>query len=487
MLRLALLACLCALPARATTVCVQNAESALALYLDGYREDIALLYQRRDLNPRVADPLIFEGLRPDGFDRAARMLTGLQGQSVLALYHLDADAICVFAWVSAPLSEATDTLFGLPLAPVRFIYARQAADRPKVLDAARHAVDAVVGAGASRGILRAPQPALTNSRAAAPLEAPQAVAAPVPDAAATLEAATAPLRFAPLTEALLATRALAIHLPADLALLPLLALPLGGDAPLVETHAVTMVERLTSIVAVDGTSTLPNVALPDAADPKRQVAFGVPLLLWSPVTPETGLVVADPAIAPEGYAGLTFPPLPGARVEAGAVATLLGARLVEGAGATGATVLAAVETAELFHYAGHGVASSVSPLDKSYLALADGGLTARKIQTLRLKKAPLVVLSACETGRGQAAGAGVIGLARAFQRAGASGTVISHWPVSDATAGPLMIDFYRELALAPPAEALRRAALAARARHPSPADWAAFGYFGTPFVGMAPP
>ncbi|MDB3953211.1 CHAT domain-containing protein [Alphaproteobacteria bacterium] len=73
----------------------------------------------------------------------------------------------------------------------------------------------------------------------------------------------------------------------------------------------------------------------------------------------------------------------------------------------------------------------------------DGFLTASEISALDLS-ADLVVLSACNTGAGDGkGGAGLTGLARAFMHAGASGLIISHWPVaSDATA-ELIIEFFR--------------------------------------------
>jgi CHAT domain-containing protein len=60
-----------------------------------------------------------------------------------------------------------------------------------------------------------------------------------------------------------------------------------------------------------------------------------------------------------------------------------------------------------------------------------GFLTANEILTQRLV-ADLVVLSACDTGRGKITGDGVLGLARAFIAAGAPSLVVSLWAVPDA-------------------------------------------------------
>ena len=79
--------------------------------------------------------------------------------------------------------------------------------------------------------------------------------------------------------------------------------------------------------------------------------------------------------------------------------------------------------------------------------------------------ADLVVLSACETARGEAVlGEGVQSLARAFLHAGARAVVASLWQVADWAAAETMEGFYREgvKKRASPAEALRGAKLALR-------------------------
>jgi tetratricopeptide (TPR) repeat protein len=90
-------------------------------------------------------------------------------------------------------------------------------------------------------------------------------------------------------------------------------------------------------------------------------------------------------------------------------------------------------------------------------------LTALEGAELGLDQVELVVLSACETGRGQVAGGeGVLGLQRAFQLAGARGVVASLWRVSDEETHQLMREFYRRVWSDKPlakAEALRQAQL----------------------------
>ena len=110
------------------------------------------------------------------------------------------------------------------------------------------------------------------------------------------------------------------------------------------------------------------------------------------------------------------------------------------------------------------LARGASPAD-------DGLLEAWEILSLALD-ADLVVLSACESGRGRVApGEGVIGLSWALAVAGARTTVVSQWKVDSASTTTLMLFFHRERHRgASTAQALRLAADRLRAtpayRHP---------------------
>jgi CHAT domain-containing protein len=114
----------------------------------------------------------------------------------------------------------------------------------------------------------------------------------------------------------------------------------------------------------------------------------------------------------------------------------------------------------------------------------DGLLTAEDVAGLDLLDTELVVLSACDTGRGEVhVGEGVFGLRRAFVLAGAKTLVMSLWKVPDQATRELMVDFYqRILAGTPRAEALRAAqrTLKARPAYAHPRFWGAFICQGDP-------
>ncbi len=108
-------------------------------------------------------------------------------------------------------------------------------------------------------------------------------------------------------------------------------------------------------------------------------------------------------------------------------------------------------TYRVIHIATHGLLNAERP-QFSGLVLSlvgnkqnDGFLRANEIYNLKLG-APLVMLSACETGLGkEKRGEGVIGLTRAFMYAGAPTVGVSLWSVADNSTAILMSDFYKRM------------------------------------------
>ena len=178
--------------------------------------------------------------------------------------------------------------------------------------------------------------------------------------------------------------------------------------------------------------------------------------------------------------------LPGTTKEAQAIANLFDTEFITGDDATPTLVTQTIENSRFVHLATHGLLSGYSDEPEKIpgaIALAptkadNGFLTASEILELRLN-AEMVVLSACDTGRGAITEDGVIGLSRSFMGAGVPSVVVSLWQVPDDSTSDLMIEFYRQLQINPnKAQALRQAMLANLEKYEQPRDWAAFTLMG---------
>lgn len=147
---------------------------------------------------------------------------------------------------------------------------------------------------------------------------------------------------------------------------------------------------------------------------------------------------------------------------------------------------------------------NANPLLRSGLALVganrrksetdreDGVLTALEVSNLDLRGTQLVVLSACETGVGQALrGEGVYGLQRAMTIAGAETQVTSLWQVDDQATKNMMVKYYDYLSKGVGrGEGMRLAQLSVRQTYAHPRYWASFvvtGNNGTLDGKNAPP
>lgn len=180
------------------------------------------------------------------------------------------------------------------------------------------------------------------------------------------------------------------------------------------------------------------------------------------------LVVADPTND-----------LRAARDEGRAIAGALGARgavtLLEGPAATRPAVQAALASADLFHYAGHGVFGGRDGW-ASALPLADG-VPLGVADILALPRAPReVLLAGCDTARSAHSTSSGIGVAQAFLAVGSDAVVASTREIDDAATAELLAALHRARADDPTrdlASALREAQLTVGARR-GPGAWSAF-------------
>jgi CHAT domain-containing protein/predicted negative regulator of RcsB-dependent stress response len=209
-----------------------------------------------------------------------------------------------------------------------------------------------------------------------------------------------------------------------------------------------------------------------------QIAPSIQTLIFNQVAKSptkntsTSLIIGNPEPFPEDLT-----PLPGTEKEAIAIARLLNTDPLIKTAATETAIREQISQAKIVHFATHGLYNEYQGLESS-LAIStqdgDGFLTAEEILDLNLQ-AELVVLSACNTGRGKITGDGVIGLSRSFLAAGAQSAIASLWYVPDLPTATLMIEFYHQLEKTQDkAQALRQAMLTVIKQHPHPLNWAGF-------------
>lgn len=257
--------------------------------------------------------------------------------------------------------------------------------------------------------------------------------------------------------------ALVIFIPQEsLFLVPFQALQDASGKYLIEQHTVI---------------TAPAIQVLNLTHQQRRNIQGVAkevLVVGNPTMPK--IKVGDP---PELLAQL-----PGTEKEAIAIAGLLNTKAIVGGQATKVDVVKQMPNARIIHLATHGLLDDIQQLGvPGAIALAPSGndngfLTAGEILNLKLN-AELVVLSACDTGRGEITGDGVIGLSRSLISAGVPSVVASLWAVPDDPTAALMTEFYRNFQRNPDkAQALRQAMLKTKQQYPEPLNWAAFTLIG---------
>ncbi|MBW4475404.1 MAG: CHAT domain-containing protein [Tolypothrix brevis GSE-NOS-MK-07-07A] len=196
------------------------------------------------------------------------------------------------------------------------------------------------------------------------------------------------------------------------------------------------------------------------------------------------LIVGNPIMPKIGDPPKQLDPLPEAEKEAIEIADLFKTKAIIGKDATKVNILQQISKARIIHLATHGQVDDNQALG-SWIALAPSGkdnglLTAGEIFDFKFKlKAELLVLSACEAGRGRLTGDGVIGLSRSLIYAGVPSVIVSLWTVPDDSTKLLMTEFYKNLQRNPDkAQALRQAMLTTSKQYDKPVNWAAFTLIG---------
>ncbi len=209
---------------------------------------------------------------------------------------------------------------------------------------------------------------------------------------------------------------------------------------------------------------------------------------------KNALVVGNPTMPKIEFGDLkiNLPPLSGSEKEANTVAKLLNTEALTGNKANKATVIEKMQNASTIHLATHGLLQDFKGFGvPGAIVLApdstssqkdgiNGLLTASEILDMKLR-ADLVVLSACDTGRGKITGDGVIGLSRSLISAGVPSVIVSLWKVNDNSTEFLMSEFYRNLLSNPDKSvALRQAMLTTMKQqaYSNPLKWAAFTLIG---------
>ena len=204
------------------------------------------------------------------------------------------------------------------------------------------------------------------------------------------------------------------------------------------------------------------------------------VVVGNPTMPKVTVKIGE---APE-----QLKPLPAAQEEGITIAKLLKTKALIGKQATKTAILPQLSQARIIHLATHGLLDDFKGLGvPGAIALApsgngeinDGLLTANEILDLKLN-AELVVLSACDTGRGRITSDSVIGLSRSLIMAGTPSVVVSLWSVPDAPTAELMSEFYRNWldGKLDKAQALRQAMLTTMKKRRNPRNWAAFTLIG---------
>lgn len=214
---------------------------------------------------------------------------------------------------------------------------------------------------------------------------------------------------------------------------------------LIENYEVSYAPSSSSLIFLSGKATKPV--------PKAFLGFGDPMY-ESMESHANGMTLAKSEILGDIYLGqgFDFSPLPFSKKEILDVAEYFPKKsrdLYLGSEAQEKLLKGLpLEDYKIVHFACHGLLDEKVPF-RSALVLSkderkeeDGFLQVREIYNLRMN-ADLVVLSACQTGKGSLERAeGLMGLPRIFFYAGSKAVVSALWPIGDRSTAAFMNKFY---------------------------------------------
>lgn len=277
----------------------------------------------------------------------------------------------------------------------------------------------------------------------------------------------------------------------DLWELPFQALLSGSETYLLEQYAISFAPSLSVLAEMrpgavaERSPTAPSFSNGSTKTPLTAIAKQSSIL-----------ALGNPTFDRNAFSktrGTELGDLPAAEREVKSLGEIYGverSKVLTGASAREEVFKSMASRFSVLHLATHGILDDANPM-YSRLLLAgptvdeDGFLEAREIMKLKLP-ADLVVLSACQTARGQVSnGEGLIGMSWAFLIAGSSTTVVSQWKVDSESTSRLMVNFHRNLQLSDKdlskSEALRQSALTLmkdpKYRHPF--YWSGFVLIGS--------
>ncbi|HHG84710.1 MAG TPA: CHAT domain-containing protein [Bacteroidetes bacterium] len=232
---------------------------------------------------------------------------------------------------------------------------------------------------------------------------------------------------------------------------------------LVERYAISYVASATTAMA----------SRPIRSAPKPYLGLGLTF---------PGGITLDGAVRQQSLAALPYT----AEETAAGQKVFGGSRWLD-AQASEAKFRAEADQYSILHLATHTLIDDQNPLYSRLLLQGsgemDGHLHTYELFGMNLN-AELVVLSACNTGRGSLQrGEGMMSLARGFAYAGCPGVMMTHWTVNDRQNAELMAEFFRGLAAAMPKDQALQAAQLAYLKSADeitghPWYWAAPGLLG---------